>query len=79
MKTKQLIQELLKLDPNTVVFIASDAEGNSYSAVSDVYTENRNLAFNGKTGNSSVEFGVLVENGSEGKVFKRPAAILFPV
>ena len=46
MKAKQLIQELLKLDPNTVVFIASDAEGNSYSVVSDVDTENRNLAFN---------------------------------
>lgn len=79
MKAKQLIQELLKLDPNTVVFIASDAEGNSYSAVSDVNTENRNLAFNGKTDNSSVEFGVLVDDGSEDKVFKRPAAILYPV
>lgn len=79
MKAKQLIQELLKLDPNTVVFIASDAEGNSYSAASDVYTENRNLSFNGKTDNSSVEFGVLVDDGSEDKVFKRPAAILYPV
>lgn len=79
MKAKQLIQELLKLDPNTVVFIASDAEGNSYSVVSDVDTENRNLAFNGKTNNSSVEFGVLVDDGSEDKVFKRPAAILYPV
>lgn len=79
MKAKQLIQELLKLDPNTVVFIASDAEGNSYSVVSDVNTENGNLAFNGKTDNSSVEFGVLVDDGSEDKVFKRPAAILYPV
>jgi hypothetical protein len=44
-----------------------------------VNTENRNLAFNGKTDNSSVEFGVLVDDGSEDKVFKRPAAILYPV
>ena len=79
MKAKQLIQELLELDPNTTVFIASDAEGNSYSVVSEVHTANRNLAFNGKTDNSSVEFWALVDDGSEDKVFKRQAAILYPV
>ena len=79
MKAKQLIQELLELDPNTTIFIASDAEGNSYSMIIEVHTENRNLAFNGKTGSGSVEFGVLVDDGSEGKVFKKPAAILYPV
>jgi len=79
MKAKQLIQELLKLDPNTTVFIASDAEGNGFSVISDVDTENGNLAFNGKTNGGGVEFGVLVDDGSEDKVFKRPAAILYPV
>ena len=78
MKVKKLIQELSKLNPNATVFIASDAEGNSYSPVDEVDTENGNLAFNGKTDNSSVEFGVLVDDGSEDKVFKRPAAILYP-
>jgi len=79
MKAKQLIQELLKLDPNTTVFIASDAEGNCFSVISDVDTENRNLAFNGKADSSSVEFGVLVRDRSKDKVFKKPAAILYPV
>lgn len=79
MKVKKLIQELQKLNPDTTVFIASDAEGNSYSVVSDVCDEGGNLAFNGKTGNSHVEFGVLKNDGSEDKVFKKPAAILYPV
>ena len=79
MKVKKLIDELLKLEPNATVFIASDAEGNAYSVVCEVHTENGNLAFNGKTDNSSVEFGVLVDDGSEVKVFKKPAAILYPV
>ena len=79
MKVKKLIDELSKLDPNTMVFLASDAEGNGFSVISDVCTENGNLAFNGKTNYGGVEFGVLVHDGSCDKVFKRPAAILYPV
>jgi hypothetical protein len=79
MKVKKLIEELSKLNPNTTVFIASDAEGNSFSAITSIYDENGNLAFNGKTDSSGVEFGVLVGDELIDNVFKRQAVILFPV
>lgn len=79
MKVKKLIQELSKLNPNTTVFIASDAEGNSYSQVDEVDTENGNLAFGGYPHSDDVVFGVLKDDGSGDEVFKKPAAILYPV
>jgi hypothetical protein len=36
MKVKELIAELQKLDPETLVVLAKDAEGNGYKSLADV-------------------------------------------
>ncbi len=38
MKVKQLIKLLQKEDPDRIVVVASDAEGNNYSPLSDITT-----------------------------------------
>lgn len=80
MKAKQLIQELLKLDPNTTVIVSSDMEGNNYSVLRDVYSDDGNLSYNGQTSTSAgLETGVIKPGELDAPIFKRPAVILFPI
>ena len=79
MKVKTLIKQLQKLNQDATVFIASDAEGNAFSAIDDVNDEGGDLAFNGERSAGYVEFGVLKENSSQDPVYKKPAVILYPV
>lgn len=78
MKVKAFIKQLKKLNQDATVFISSDAEGNRYGLLSEIHDEGGNLAFNGKTDDAYVDFGVLKDDGSEDPVYKRPAVILYP-
>ena len=65
---RELITRLMQADPDAIVVMASDAEGNGYSPLSDVerafYRPNTSWS------------GDVVES-DEGGVF--PAAVLYPV
>lgn len=78
MKVSKLIKLLEEVNQDAEVFLSSDAGGNSFSTVADVHDEGGNLAFNGKTTNEHVIFGVLQDDGSEDPVYKKPAVILHP-
>ena len=80
MKVKKLIQELSKLDPNATVIVSSDMEGNNYSVLRDVYSDDGNMSYNGQTSTSAgLETGVIKPDGTGEPVFKRPAVILYPI
>lgn len=69
MKVKKLIKKLMKLDPDSIVVMASDAEGNKFSPLSDT-TEELYFANNSWSGDIASE-----EDETHGA---DPAVVLWP-
>jgi hypothetical protein len=80
MKVKELINELSKLDPNWVVVLSADEEGNSYSELDGLDTNaifaNRQVYIRELTGNLE-EAGYGVDDQYHGKNGKN-AVVLYP-
>lgn len=68
MKVKKLIKLLKDFDPNAIVIVSSDAEGNKFSPMEDI-SEHHYKGINGWSG----------ELVQEGEIDSEPAIVLWPV